>query len=83
MDEITSKTTHLVVIFLIAFCVMTLFSIPLLRLPRLLGLFTIVGQDEERVVFLPLVDNLESEATALVPEMMKMKQAYCLCRLYH
>ena len=45
----------------------TLFSIALLRLPRLLGLFAILVHDEEGIVFLPLVDNLESETTALVP----------------
>ena len=72
MEGRTSKTTHLIVIILIAPCVVTLFSIALLRLPRLLGLFAIVGQDEERVVFLPLVDNLESEATALVPKIETM-----------
>ena len=72
MEEKTSKTTNLIVVFLIAFCVMTLFSMPLLCLPRLLGLFAIVVHDEEGIVFLPLVDNLESEATALVPKIETM-----------
>ena len=67
MEEKTSKTTHLIVIILIALCVVTLFSIPLLRLAGLLGLFAILVHDEEGIVFLPLVDNLESETTALVP----------------
>ena len=67
MEEKTSKTTHLIVIILIALCVVTLFSIPLLRLPGLLGLFAILVHDEERVVFLPLVYNLETETTAFVP----------------
>ena len=45
---------------------MTAFAIPLSRLPRLLDLRALVGYNDERVILLPLVDDLESKATALI-----------------